>query len=85
MGSDALDIDADGMPLFRKDPACAPERLDVATALELEQETLHSLCIINCYLQLVSRQDWTFPLSPTPFLLFAATPATALLWLYAIP
>ena len=41
MGSDALDIDADGMPLFRKDPACAPERLDVATALELEQETLH--------------------------------------------
>lgn len=41
MGSDALDIDADGMPLFRKDPACVPEWLDVATALELEQETLH--------------------------------------------
>ncbi len=44
-----------------------------------------ALCIINCYLQLVSRQDWPFPLSPTPFLLIAATPATALFWLYAIP
>ncbi|MEB3317852.1 MAG: phage integrase N-terminal SAM-like domain-containing protein [Cyanobacteriota bacterium] len=43
------------------------------------------LCINNCDLQLVSRQDWTFPLSPTPFRLIAATPATALLWLYAIP
>jgi hypothetical protein len=43
-----------------------------------------ALCIINCYLQLVSRQDCSFPLSPTPFRLIAATPAAALLGLYAI-
>ena len=43
-----------------------------------------ALCIINCYLQLVSRQDCSFPLSRTPFRLIAATPAAALLGLYAI-
>jgi len=37
MGSDALKIDQEGIPLFRPDPAFAPERLDVATALELER------------------------------------------------
>ena len=41
MGSDALDIDADGMPVFRPDPAAAPSRIDVTTALRLEQDTLH--------------------------------------------
>lgn len=41
MGSDALDIDADGMPLFRPDPAADPSRMDVTTALRLEQDTLH--------------------------------------------
>jgi len=40
MKTDALDIDADGMPLFRPDPAAAPSRIDVTTALRLEQETL---------------------------------------------
>jgi hypothetical protein len=29
------------MPLFRPDPAAAPSRIDVTTALRLEQETLH--------------------------------------------
>jgi len=41
MKTDALGIDADGMPLFRPDPAAAPSRIDVTTALRLEQETLH--------------------------------------------
>ena len=41
MKTDALDIDADGMPLFRRDPAAAPSRIDVTTALRLEQESLH--------------------------------------------
>jgi hypothetical protein len=41
MKTDALDIDADGMPLFRPDPAAAPSRIDVTTALRLEQQTLH--------------------------------------------
>jgi hypothetical protein len=40
MKTDALDIDADGMPLFRPDPAAAPSRNDVTTALRQEQETL---------------------------------------------
>jgi hypothetical protein len=40
MKTDALDIDADGMPLFRPDPAAAPSRIDVTTALRQEQETL---------------------------------------------
>lgn len=41
MKTDALDIDADGMPVFRPDPAAAPSCIDVTTALGLEQETLH--------------------------------------------
>jgi hypothetical protein len=41
MGSDPLDIDAEGMPLFRTDPAAAPSRIDGTTARRLEQETLH--------------------------------------------
>ena len=47
-------------------------------------DNLGTLCIINCYHQLVSRQVCSFPLSPTPFRLIAATPAAALLGLYAI-
>jgi hypothetical protein len=41
MGSDTLEIDAEGLPLFRPDPAAAPSRMDVTTALRLEQDTLH--------------------------------------------
>ena len=41
MGSDALEIDAEGLPLFRPNPAAALSRIDVTTALRLEQETLH--------------------------------------------
>ena len=41
MGSDAQDIDADGLPVFRPDAAAAPSRIDGTTALRLEQETLH--------------------------------------------
>ncbi len=41
MGSDALEINAEGLPLFRRDPAVAPSCMDVTTALRLEQETLH--------------------------------------------
>jgi len=29
MKTDALNIDADGMPLFRPDPAAAPSRIDI--------------------------------------------------------
>jgi len=43
------------------------------------------LCIINCYLPLVSRQDWSFPLSASPFRLIASPPVAALLGLFAIP
>ena len=45
----------------------------------------HPLCIIKCYLQLVSRQDWSFPLSASPFRLIASPPVVALLGLFAIP
>lgn len=40
MGSDALQIDAEGLPLFRPDPTAA-SRIDRTTALRLEQDTLH--------------------------------------------
>ena len=40
MKTDALDIDADGLPLFRPDSAVARQAIDVATALKLEQESL---------------------------------------------
>jgi hypothetical protein len=35
MKADALEIDAAGLPLFRPDPAAAPSRIDVTTALRL--------------------------------------------------
>jgi hypothetical protein len=41
MKSEARDIDAEGLPVFRPDPDAAPSRIDVTTALRLEQETLH--------------------------------------------
>jgi hypothetical protein len=37
MKADALEVDAAGLPLFRPDPAAAPSRIDVTTALRLEQ------------------------------------------------
>lgn len=40
MKTDALDIDADGLPLFRPDPAHGLTAIDLATALRLEQEAL---------------------------------------------
>ena len=40
MGSDALMIDADGLPPFRPDSAVARQAIDAATALKLEQESL---------------------------------------------
>lgn len=40
MKTDALDIDADGLPVFRPDPAVTRQGIDVATALRLEQEAL---------------------------------------------
>ncbi len=51
MKTDALDIDADGMPLFRTDPACAPERLDVARGLELERQALFCEDLERCGIQ----------------------------------
>lgn len=41
MKTDALDIDAGGMPLFRTDQPTAASRIDRTTALRLEQDTLH--------------------------------------------
>ena len=40
MRVEALDIGADGLPLFRPDPAVALDAIDLATALLLEQEAL---------------------------------------------
>jgi hypothetical protein len=40
MKTDALDIDADGLPLFRPDPAHGLPAIDLATALRLEHEAL---------------------------------------------
>jgi hypothetical protein len=40
MKTDALDIDADGLPLFRPDPAVTLDSINVASALRLEQEAL---------------------------------------------
>jgi hypothetical protein len=55
MKTDALDIDADGMPLFRPDPAVAPESIDVSTALRLEQEVLALQGLEACL------QEWASP------------------------
>ncbi|MFZ0409054.1 MAG: hypothetical protein WAM11_13220 [Cyanobium sp.] len=55
MKTDALDIDADGLPLFRPDPAAAPPRIDVATALRLEQEALALQGLDHCL------QEWASP------------------------
>ncbi|HBH73720.1 MAG TPA: hypothetical protein DDY43_09825 [Synechococcales bacterium UBA10510] len=48
-------------------------------------KTEPALCIIKCYRYLVSRQNWSFPLSASPFLLIASPPVAALLGLFAIP
>lgn len=41
MKAEALDIDAEGLPVFRPDAAAAPSRIAGTTALRLEQDTLH--------------------------------------------
>ncbi|MBM5816171.1 MAG: hypothetical protein FJ083_06165 [Cyanobacteria bacterium K_Offshore_surface_m2_239] len=52
MGADALEIDAEGLPLFRRDADCPPaEGLDVARALELEQESLLREDLDRCDIQ----------------------------------
>ena len=61
-----------------------PERAG-SSPCQATAKTEPALCIIKCYLQLVSRQDWVFPLSASPFRLIASTPAAALLGLFAIP
>jgi hypothetical protein len=35
-----LELDADGLPLFRPDPQLTCQAIDVATALRLEQDAL---------------------------------------------
>jgi hypothetical protein len=40
MKTDALDIDADGLPLFRPAAGDGLPPIDLATALQLEQEAL---------------------------------------------
>jgi hypothetical protein len=40
MKTDALDIDADGLPLFRPAAGDGLQPIDLATALRLEQEAL---------------------------------------------
>ena len=70
---------------------CLPrliEKLQISRIGDVCQPTSKTgpaLCIIKCYLQLVSRQDWSFPLSASPFQRIASTPAAALLGLFAIP
>ncbi|MCS5692110.1 hypothetical protein NZK33_08960 [Cyanobium sp. FGCU-6] len=52
MGADALEIDAEGLPVFRHDAACPPaEGLDVARALEMEQEALLREDLDRCDIQ----------------------------------
>ena len=52
MGADALEIDADGLPVFRRDPACPPaESRDVVAALEMEQEALLREDLDRCGIQ----------------------------------
>ncbi len=41
MQVEALNIDADGLPLLRPDAADTIERMDQTTALALDQEFLH--------------------------------------------
>jgi hypothetical protein len=38
MEADPMELGDEGLPLFRPDPADAPEAIDVAAALRLEQE-----------------------------------------------
>jgi len=52
MESEALDIDAEGLPLFRRDAACPPaEGLDVAAVLEMEQAALLREDLDRCGIQ----------------------------------
>jgi len=81
---------ANGIAMIQELLASSQEEKTDAEQTELEvcQPTLKTappLCIIKCYLQLVSRQDWSFPLSASPFQRIASTPAAALLGLFAIP
>ena len=57
----------------------------IIDACQPTAKTEPALCIIKCYLQLVSRQDWSFPPSASPFRLIASPPVAALLGLFAIP
>jgi|688.fasta_scaffold2123867_2 hypothetical protein len=38
MEADPMELDDEGLPFFRPDPADPPEAIDVASALRLEQE-----------------------------------------------
>ena len=55
--ADALEIDAAGLPLFRPDPAVAPESIDVSTALRLEQEVLALQGLEACLKEWASPED----------------------------
>ncbi len=57
MKADALEIDAAGLPLFRPDPAVAPESIDVSTALRLEQEVLTLQGLEACLKEWASPED----------------------------
>jgi hypothetical protein len=57
MMADALEIDAAGLPLFRPDPAVAPESIDVSTALRLEQEVLALQGLEACLKEWASPED----------------------------
>ena len=54
-------------------------------ACQATVKTGPALCIIKCYIQLVSQQDWAFSLSASPFRLIASPPVAALLGLFANP
>ena len=66
MGADALEIDAKGLPVLRRDADGPPaEGLDGATALEMEQEALLREDLDRCGIQKGSKavrssgcQDW---------------------------
>lgn len=51
MRAERVAIDADGLPLYRTNPACVMERIDVVTVLELEQQALLREDLDRCGIQ----------------------------------
>ena len=66
MGSDStLEMDSEGLPLFRGNPASPPaEGLDVATALEVEQQALLRQDLERCDIRKGSKAARSLKIRP---------------------